>query len=45
MNERMDQRSLNELCMRSIPEEEEEERKGNEEEKKNHPMTLRIRGH
>ena len=44
MNERIDQRSLNELCMRDIPEEEDEERKGNEEEKKsdNHSMTKRV---
>ena len=45
MNERIDQRSLNELCTRAIPEEEDEERKGNEEEKKSdrHSMTERVR--
>ena len=44
MNERIDQRSLNELCTRDIAEEEDEERKGNEEEKKSdtHFMTKRV---
>ena len=47
MNQRIDQRSLNELCMRSIPEEEDEERKGIEEEVKtdNHTMTRRIKSY
>ena len=47
VNERIDQRSLNELCNRGIPEESDEERKGSEEDKKsdNHSMTKHIRAY